>query len=613
MRNRVFIRLAAAILVTVVTVGASLAPSSGAGAASQSASGPASTPHNDIAYIFNEFGLVQGDTRILKNIRTQLQSEGYRVTLLQDNTEGAGSPGNATLAKFEAMANAHPGIIVINTHGTDWTTSGKKCGGKSFTRIQGSSTPFVCPFPAATPPPPPPPETSLPVLQVQWFSSYASEMDAYRHDIAQKGFQADWLYAPDSFLEASTLISPRRGDDVNVTLGKNGTQTVGGFGYRPWIGLTSLGIAHFFKSAHVDFLNNWACHSMSLASSFHAASYAGYTDIACTSTEQPDQTTLWSSLFGLHGVTSRSTRGAFATGHFLDKDLKIQAGAKPLVLSPAVSSASPTAGTTVAAGSTVSASVSFDAKMMPSTSGVVVPNGCGATIDGSSTWNTARTKLSFTLKVPADAEPGPLTLTVSNTAALAVPGKYVHDRLDGAGLGTILSGVAPNRTNYNWSLECGPQNPSPPSNPGSTTPPNPLPTPEPTPPPLPPPTPVSGNGVTIRVQGNYTGTPFGFGSVTVSPDPPQSSGLSHTDGGSSCENLIETIEDCEVGGWFSPVTVTLTAEPIPEGTAGVPNDTYFVGWGGDCASFGKSPTCTLQLMGWDDVQAIFQGYTVTLG
>jgi hypothetical protein len=80
-----------------------------------------------------------------------------------------------------------------------------------------------------------------------------------------------------------------------------------------------------------------------------------------------------------------------------------------------------------------------------------------------------------------------------------------------------------------------------------------------------------------------------------------------------CTNLRETIEDCEAGGWTSPVSVKLTASAIPEGTSGVPNDSYFVGWGGDCAGAGTSPTCTLSLSGWDDVEAIFQGAEGTLG
>jgi hypothetical protein len=58
-----------------------------------------------------------------------------------------------------------------------------------------------------------------------------------------------------------------------------------------------------------------------------------------------------------------------------------------------------------------------------------------------------------------------------------------------------------------------------------------------------------------------------------------SSGLGQYMGLAGCTNLRETIEDCEAGGWTSPVSVELTASPIPEGTSGVPNDSYFVGWG----------------------------------
>jgi hypothetical protein len=603
-----------AIGLVVATIGVGLVGGVAIAQASSesSAAGPAGTPHNDKAYIFDEFGLVGGDTDILKNIDAGLTDEGYKVTFLRDQTEGAGSPGSATLGSFEAMAKANPGIVIINTHGTDWSDSSKECGGKGVARTYDPSAPHVCPTPAPISKPPPT-EAPLPVLQVQWFSSYAAEVKAYRDDLAQPGFKSDWLYPPTQFNEASTLIPVRPGDDQMETTGENGRTTVSPFGYRPYLGLTSLGIAHFFAHTHVELVNNWACHSMSVASSFHAASYTGYTDRACVSTEQPDQKTLWNSLLGLNGVPARSTTGAFNAGQFLDRDLKLQPGSKPIVLSPAVSSSTPAAGTVVASGSTVTGSVSFDTPMVPSTANIIVPSGCDATVAGTPTWNSNHNKLSFSLNIPADAAPGPLTLDVPNTAARAKPGGYVHDRLDGAGLGIIPSGVVPNRTDYLWRLQCGPTtSPSPPDT-QPQTPPNPLPTPEPTPSPAPVATAVPGYGVTVRIQGNYTGDPLGYGAVTVSPEPPVSSGLGQYMGLAGCTNLRETIEDCEAGGWTSPVSVKLTASAIPEGTSGVPNDSYFVGWGGDCAGAGTSPTCTLSLSGWDDVEAIFQGAEGTLG
>ena len=94
----------------------------------------------------------------------------------------------------------------------------------------------------------------------------------------------------------------------------------------------------------------------------------------------------------------------------------------------------------------------------------------------------------------------------------------------------------------------------------------------------------------------YTGTPFGIGIVTISPDPPMlstlpigspESSVGQYNGLPACMNTTtQTITDCTAGPWTNPVTVTLTAHPLQDGEDGAQNDSYFVGWGGDCASAG---------------------------
>jgi hypothetical protein len=72
-----------------------------------------------------------------------------------------------------------------------------------------------------------------------------------------------------------------------------------------------------------------------------------------------------------------------------------------------------------------------------------------------------------------------------------------------------------------------------------------------------------------------------------------------------CADGYDDVGNCQAAGsWTTPDTVTLTAHPVPEGGF-TPNPTpddespvwasQFVGWGGDCASAGLSPTCTIHI------------------
>ena len=69
-------------------------------------------------------------------------------------------------------------------------------------------------------------------------------------------------------------------------------------GRRPWLGLTTSGIKHFFGSGKVDLIDNEACHSMAFAASFDAASYLGHASTACSAFEEQDEPLLFDRLTG---------------------------------------------------------------------------------------------------------------------------------------------------------------------------------------------------------------------------------------------------------------------------------------------------------------------------
>lgn len=159
----------------------------------------------------------------------------------------------------------------------------------------------------------------------------------------------------------------------------------------------------------------------------------------------------------------------------------------------------------------------------------------------------------------------------------------------------------------------------------------PLTTPPPTPPIEPPPTapppavnpcsgvPINNNQpcfLRIEVNGDQYPGPdeeYGVGIVTLSPgtgEPTIAESSSPAGGfraGSpaaqynnepGCWNGDQSVGECYQFSWRSPQTITLTAHPAPIGESGNNSPDYdsaFAGWGGDCASAGTSPTCTLAI------------------
>jgi hypothetical protein len=248
-------------------------------------------------------------------------------------------------------------------------------------------------------------------------------------------------------LETPPIPSP--GDEGSKGLGRI---IVPSEGLRPWLGLTATGVAHFLKGNDVALVDNMACHSLSLAESFDAVSYFGHANTACSQFEQYDDPNLFNRLAGHEGLEQRSTRGAFAAGHFVDPDFQIWNGSKDVVLSPAVESVAPEAGTKLAPGKATTISVHFDARMdAKKANGVVTATGCGVQVSDAE-WN-GDSVLTATLKVPKEPPKGTITLTVDHAAAHAPEGNTRHE-LDGNTNPGATSGEAPNADDYTWTLTC---------------------------------------------------------------------------------------------------------------------------------------------------------------
>ena len=64
------------------------------------------------------------------------------------------------------------------------------------------------------------------------------------------------------------------------------------------------------------------------------------------------------------------------------------------------------------------------------------------------------TKLSFDLNVPRNPSGSTITLTVHHDKAVADPGRYPNDWLDGNQSPSPHSGEAPNGTDYQWDVSC---------------------------------------------------------------------------------------------------------------------------------------------------------------
>ena len=217
--------------------------------------------------------------------------------------------------------------------------------------------------------------------------------------------------------------------------------------------LTPHGIHHFFAASHVGLVAAMACDSLQDAKYFQARSYFGYTTCARIISLLGDSINVFGRMTGIAGVEKRTSSAAFADINATD-GFTLASPDRPVVLSPAVLSVSPQAGDQVTAGTSTPGSVTFDAQMARSLSdGVITAHGCGATVTHA-TWGGAGTKLSFDLNVPSNPTGSTITLTVHHDKAMAHPGRYPNDWLNGNQSPSPHSGEAPNGTDYQWEVSC---------------------------------------------------------------------------------------------------------------------------------------------------------------
>jgi hypothetical protein len=398
--------------------------------------GPADVPHNAKAAIYDLFGLNKDNGQIIGTIQQDLSQEGYDVALYRDSTEGAGGHGGGTLANFVKMAKT-ASVIVINTHGTDFgDTDEQSCTvGKGIGRVpkEGPDVVQICS------------KHQEPVQQVEWYPTQAALHKAYEHYVTVGGYKKAWLFESTPGQPASTLAKPRRGDLVPL----KGLPV----GFRPWLGLTTSGIKHFFSGHKIDLIDNQACHSMSFASSYGATAYLGHASTACTSFEAKDEPLLFDRMTGHDNVRERSLADAFELGGFLDKQFQLVAS-ENVTLSPAVESSTLSEGDALVVGAAAKGTFAFDTKMDTSNpNGAVTITGCGgATISGA-TWNGDGTQLSYAVNVPNESLGGPATLTV-HARAEASDGDNAE--LDGnqQPSGDTDGGVEPNGDDYVIHLVC---------------------------------------------------------------------------------------------------------------------------------------------------------------
>ena len=476
--------VAAAALAAAVALGGAVAlnnsgskglgrtPSSGAQPpAAPTDTSTARVPHNDIAYIFNLFGAVSSEVTTMAELQRDLEDESYRVTLFADVTEGEGSQGGGTLTNFIKMAQ-DASVIIVNGHGFDFSGTkqpGSCPAGKGITRCDASPEEAPADPTPVTPIPGHNFETQA-GLQVEWYPTWEEEKAGYQKYLDQ-GMDPNWLIDPSSDAWAGTLLGPRAGDKSltrttdsqtpdSQTTDSQASDTASSdvsptaLGYRPWLGISAAGIAHFFQNSRLDLVDVLNCHSMALASSFASRSYFGHTNQACSGFEQVDEPLLFDRLIGKSGVPPRSTTEAMAEGGFQDKFFGLSPDSKPVVLSPAVESVSPQEGSRVAPNSTTSAEVRFDAEMDTSdTNDVVTVSGCGASVQNLK-WPDSN-QLTFDIKVPANPSDTTLTVTVHKDRAQASPGDSPNQELDGnSDPSGSSSGLAPNRDDYTYRLSC---------------------------------------------------------------------------------------------------------------------------------------------------------------
>ena len=180
--------------------------------------GPASVPHTQNAAIYDLFGLEPSNRKVIATIQQHLSQEGYSVKLYRDASEGAGGHGGATLANFVKMART-ASVIVINTHGTDFSGSSQVCSvGKGVARLGKDGNADVVQICSK--------HKDEPVQQVEWYPTIEALHRAYTRYVTVGGYKKAWLYESPSDFMASTLMQARTGD---FTRKKETAE-----GFRPW-------------------------------------------------------------------------------------------------------------------------------------------------------------------------------------------------------------------------------------------------------------------------------------------------------------------------------------------------------------------------------------------
>jgi hypothetical protein len=452
----------AALCVAVACLVMLAAPSSGAASLFRC---PSSSAHRDIAVvpcpgsaaIFNWF---QGeddprgvDADLVAELHGYLRSEHYDVT----EYGGNGRP-HATLADFAKLADAK--VVIYDTHGYDPATGHRDCTlAKGLFRrdLRGALANYrtVC--------------RATSGLIVETAPTLQSVDDALRGYL-RSGYTTSEIQPLVGASTATRFEAPSgkglyRANSIDQCAGGQsagkGLYRLGGVPRGDMCGilLTAAGIRKLFSGKHVALVDGVACHSMTFAGDFDAMSYFGYRSTTCVTEALSDTVTLMQRMLGYDGVDRRPTINAFDLGGFMPDGFEMARDARPIVLSPAVESVAPQAGSSsVIPGTTVPGAVQFDAAMYTTkTKGVVTAEGCGGASVTNERWaEPDPTLLKFDLNVPSgSSSAGMITLTIHNFQAVADPGGYQNDRLDGNTAPNGKSGVAPNGDNYVWQVPCG--------------------------------------------------------------------------------------------------------------------------------------------------------------
>jgi hypothetical protein len=382
-----------------------------------SASCTPTVPQNDEAAIFDSFAITQTsaavrvqDRKMVNVVRDGLKSENYNVS----EHEGPNGYSHPQLTEFVAMAK-HASVILISSHGFNPAAEGRECKAtKSLLRQDIKhhslgSTPVPRRIDCS-------PQAGLLVQPEPTFDDMIGAYDAY----LEEGYDPDWV--------APLAAADRQGHHV--------------FGLL----ITADGIRKFFGGKHLALVIDDACYSMAFASAFNARSYFGYTSTSCAQEDLPTMQTLFDRLTGKDGIAYRTTSAAFAQGGF-DSPVFDCACDEPVVLSPAVLDPGVDPAVSMSPMSPVTRQAQFDARMADNT-GVVTVEGCGATVTNEK-WSNDNTTLSYDLNIPDTPTPGDmLTLTIGHDKAVADPGGFPNDQLDGNQDPSPDDGVAPNGSDY---------------------------------------------------------------------------------------------------------------------------------------------------------------------